>query len=240
MTVVLAAGAAMYGLYWMQEQPCTRIDIRGLHMADSAEVYALTIPTGSAYQADIVADRVRRHPWIRSSTATCYPNGLLQVDVEERTPVMLVVDATGRSTYFVDPVGFMMPATGGHVFDVPLLRNYAGSYHPIQLVGHAGIRALAQALAQLDTDTERLFSEFAVTPEGITLHTVPTEEGRSVEVRLGREGYGSRFRRFRAFWDQRVRTSPDRVFEWIDLRFDGQIVTREAPIEHKKAEQHHG
>ena len=226
--VILTSGIGAYSFYWVKEEPCTRVEVRGLSAADTSEVLALAFPTNGVYKADLVADRIRRHPWVFWSAATCYPNGLLDVEVKERIPVLMVVDSEGRASHFMDSGGFMMPAREGQVFDVPLLRDQADTYHPVHPVEDPEIRALAGALAITDKETERLFSEFTVTPRGITLYTQPALTGESLEVWLGREQYATRFERFRAFWDQRVVAGAPRTYEWIDLRFEGQVVTSES------------
>ncbi len=179
----------------------------------------------SAMEARIVADRVRRHPWIRWSSASCLPNRVLHLRIEERTPVLLVIDRDGAGSHFLDPAGFMMPAAGRSRFDVPLLRNFDEAYHPVRPVHSPMVRVLAQALATLDSNTERLLSEFAVTPQGLTLVTVPPQDGISRQVVLGRGDFAPSLKRFRAFWDQSVITLPTDTVVAIDLRFEGQIIT---------------
>ncbi len=228
LVVVLTAGAAAYGLRWLQQQPCTRLVTRNMIQTDSASIHRLAMPADSTFKAAIVADRVRRHPWVRWSTATCYPTGALHLNIEERVPVLLVIDEAGHSAHFIDPGGFMMPLTGHSTFDVPLLRGLSEPYHPIKPVSHPEVRALAQALARVEAGTKQLLSEFMVTHAGIALYTVTAANGTPVEVWLGREDFALRLQRFRFFWEQHMVRHPWQSFDLIDLRFKGQIVTREA------------
>lgn len=214
---------------WMLGRPCTVLDIRGMSQADSTSIMRLAMPADSAADAALVADRVRRHPWVRWSTATCYPSRVMQLSLEERIPVLLVIDAAGAPAHFIDPAGFMMPVTPRSTFDVPLLRNFDEPYHPLRPVEHPQVRTLAQALTRLDAGTERLVSEFVVTPSGLTAYTVPADSRGPVEVWLGRREYAPRLQWLRSFWDQRVASEPEQTIYMIDLRFRGQIVTREEP-----------
>ncbi len=225
--VVMLVGGAAYSFHWMQHRTCTQLNIRGMSQADSASIARLAMPTDLTMEAAIVADRVRRHPWVRWSTATCYPSSVLHVRIEERAPVLLVVDETGRGTHFIDPAGFMMPVTARSTFDVPILRNLSEPYHPVKPLEHPAVRSLAQDLAQVDAGTERLLSEFILTPKGLKLYTAPAPAGAPVEVWLGHQGFASRLQWFRSFWDQHVAAHPTQTFHMIDLRFEGQIVTRE-------------
>ena len=55
-----------------------------------------------------------------------------------------------------------------------------------------------------------------------------TPAGQALTVRLGDSGFEERFRRLKAFWDQAVLTRPGTRYASVDLRFDGQIITRES------------
>ncbi len=228
---MIVAGAT-FGISWVQKQPCTRMDVRGLSQADSASIFRLAMPTDSFLVSALVADRIRRHPWVRSAAVACYPSGTFHVRIHERTPVLLAIDEAGHAAFFIDPAGFMMPLTMHSMFDVPLISGLRSTYHPIMPVPNPQVLALAKALTQVDSDTERLLSEFMLTPAGITAFAT-VQRGKTVEIRLGREDIAPRLHRLRAFWDQRVVPHPAQNFEMIDLRFEGQIVTREDPIQHK-------
>ena len=64
----------------------------------------------------------------------------------------------------------------------------------------------------------------------------PTPEGEAIPVRLGRAVTPAQLARLHAFWRQAVRTQPGRAFAYVDLRFDSQIVTREAEVRPAAAE----
>ena len=219
--MTVAAVGLLYGAYRVLDRPCTRLDLRGVSQADTTSVLRLAMLADSTLEASIVADRVRRHPWVRWSRATCYPNRVLQLSIEERVPVLLVVDEAGAATHFIDSAGFMMPVTGQSRFDVPLLRDFREPYHPIRPVAHPQVRMLAQHLMRLDAGTERLLSEFRVTPQGMKLYTVPARSGEPVEVWLGRSDFDLRLQWLRSFWNQRVESHPGRIFHMIDVRFEG-------------------
>jgi cell division protein FtsQ len=121
------------------------------------------------------------------------------------------------------PVAAASPA----VYDVPVLTN-APPYHPTQPVASAGLRSLLAALAHADEATQALVSEVAWGRRP-TLWTTPVAAHGSLPVRLGTTPgeHADQLRRLRAFWDQAVLPQPEVRFDLIDLRFDGQVVTRE-------------
>ncbi|MEL6616370.1 MAG: hypothetical protein AAFQ43_11560, partial [Bacteroidota bacterium] len=66
---------------------------------------------------------------------------------------------------------------------------------------------------------------------GATLITEPVAGRAPLTVRLGASGHADALSRLGAFWQQAVLTRPDVPVRLVDLRFAGQVVTREtAPV----------
>ena len=230
--LVLGLGAAWV---WQRTLPLGRVAVVGAAHAPADEVAALTAVTPDSValfslSPALIADRAQRHPWVRTASVRRLPTGTLRVKVEERTPVVLVLDAGGRPSHFLDAEGFAMPTAGATpaLYDVPVLHG-APAYHPTQPVESAGLRGLLAALAAADAETLALVSEVEWGPR-VTLWTTPVEGHGSVPVRLGRTAeadHVGQLRRLRAFWDQSVLPRPGTPFRSVDLRFEGQVVTRE-------------
>ncbi|WP_420455829.1 cell division protein FtsQ/DivIB [Rubrivirga sp.] len=219
---------------WQRTLPLERIDVVGAEYAPADEVIALTraVPDSVALFSlapALIADRAQRHPWVATASARRLPTGTLRIAVEERVPVVLVLDDAGRASHFLDADGFAMPADAASpaLFDVPVLTG-APDYHPAQPVADAGLRSFLAALAQADEATHALVSDVEWGRRA-TLWTTPVAGHGSVPVRLATDaGHDDQLRRLRAFWDQAVLPQPDVRFDVVDLRFDGQVVTREA------------
>ena len=220
------------GWQWLTNLPCERIEVAGLQHADSTALMELARVDTAMLLIDIdpamVADRVRRHPWVRTARATRFPTGTLRISVQERIPMMLVMDRRGRPAHYLDRAGFAMPLAAGAVYDVPLLRGLSERYHPVRRLQDARVRALLALFATLDAETDALVSELELKSTGVHLYTTPVGSRGSLEVQLGRDGFAEKLKRLRAFWHQAVLPQPDKRFHVIDLRFDGQIVTRDA------------
>ena len=229
-TLVLALGLGMAWV-WQRTLPLRAIDVVDAQNAEPAEVARLTgvLPDSVAIfrlGPALMADRAQRHPWVRRAYVRRLPTGTLRVRVEEREPVALVLDASGAPHHFLDAEGYAMPAVDGALADVPLLTG-APAYHPTQPVADAGLRELLAALAAAPPETNALVDAVAW-GRYPNLTTAPAGGHDAVAVRLPRTGHAGALRRLRAFWDQTVLPQPDASFALVDLRFDGQIVTREA------------
>ncbi|HEX7070160.1 MAG TPA: FtsQ-type POTRA domain-containing protein [Rhodothermales bacterium] len=228
-----AVGAGAYfGLKWYRTVPLERVIVAGNVHADPARIEELAALDTVSFVFDanpeVVAARVKRHPWVRDVDVTRWPTGTLEIEVHERTPVMLALDASGRPRYYIDADGYRMPLVQGAFHNVPLLRGVQSSEGVGEPTKDPRVRALASDLAELGEEELAIASEFDVRGREVWLRTATTLGGQSIEVRLGRGGFGEKMRRLHAFWHQAVLTQPDTHFELVDLRFDSQIVTREA------------
>ena len=227
--LTLLLGAAWM---WQRTLPLERIAVVGAVHTPAAEVAALTgaVPDSVALfslSPALLADRAQRHPWVRTASVRRMPTGALRIAVEERRPVVLALDAAGRPSHFLDAEGYAMPVAGAApaLYDVPVLHN-APPYHAVQPVESAGLRSLLAALAAAEPATVALVSEIDWGEE-VTVWTTPAGGHGPIRVRLGHADQARQLRALRAFWDQSVLPRPDTPFDLVDLRFDGQVVTRE-------------
>ncbi len=229
--VVLALALAA-AWTWQRTLPLERVAVVGAVHAPADEVAALANVTPDSValfslSPALIADRAQRHPWVEAASARRMPNGTLRIAVEERRPVVLVLDGNGRPSHFLDAEGFAMPASGATpaLYDVPVMHD-APPYHAVQPVESAGLRSLLAALATADPAELALVSEVDWGRQ-VTVWTTPAGGHGSVQVRLGQRDQARQLRALRAFWDQSVLPRPETPFEVVDLRFDGQVVTRE-------------
>ncbi len=217
---------------WQAGLRCERIEVVG---ARRAEVEALVELAGvdtsmALFSIDplLVEDRLRRHPWVRDVDVTRLPTAALRIRVDERIPAALAMDRKGRPAYYLDRYGFPMPLEQGVAYDVPLLAGLNKPYHPMQPVESEAVRDLLGALADADPNLDALLSELEVLPSGeALLHSAPLAGQGSIPVRLGRSRYTAKLAVLDAFWHKAVLAQPHKKFAWIDLRFEGQVVTQE-------------
>ncbi len=229
--VVLVALGAL-GWRWQATLAVERIDVVGAEHAPRAALLELArVDTGAVLydvSAALVADRVQRHPWVGAASVTRLPTGTLRIAVAERVPVLLALGEEGRPSHYIDAAGHQMPLADSVAYDVPLIRGLTAPYHPIRPAQPEAVQRLAAALEPVAAGA--LLSELEVRAEGdVWAYLVPTGGRAVVPVRLGDEDFPVRLKRLRAFWQGAVEPQQDKTFKLIDLRFDGQIVTREEP-----------
>lgn len=244
---VVAVG--LLGWHWQTTVTVERVTVAGTDHAPADSVRALArVDSGmtmDAVDAPLIADRVRRHPWVAGADVTKQRSQrTLLIEVHEHNPAALVVDAEGRLAYYLDREGYALPRSGPDKdettllggYDVPLVRGLDAAYHPVRRIAPTPLQEVLSALPS--TETDGLVSEIALTEEGVRLLTTPIKPHGILTVRLGTGNVPAKLSRLRAFAEQVLAGASDddrRGYESsvaeIDLRFDDQIVARDHPLD---------
>jgi cell division protein FtsQ len=185
----------------------------------------------------LVADRVERYPWVkRADVSRHWMYGTLALTVTERTPAALAVDGRGRPAYYLDRGGHALPLPDSAGYDVPLVRGLDAETpwaRPDTVQAPASLRRVLAALPA--SSVADLVAEIEVGPDdAVRLVTAPLGEHDPISVRLGTDDVSAKLRTLHAFTQQVLSRPPseaDAPIEQIDLRFDGQVVTRTQPLD---------
>lgn len=231
MSGILLLCAAAYWIFH-QNRTCTGVEFVGTKASDLTQLRALTpVKEGTVYadiNTDAVADSIRRYPWVKDVQIDERWNGIFTVEVTERQPVLVVLDRQGYPQYYLDRTGRQMPISKNTSFDVPIVKGNTPKFKAGTWIGDNSLRELGWALAQIEPQNQALASSFYIRNSGsILMQTVAYGKAIPITVRLGLTDYRARLENFWAFWHQAVLTRPDKRFRWVDLRFDGQIVSKE-------------
>jgi cell division protein FtsQ len=220
----------LLGWQWQSNVTVGQVTVTGGRHAPPDTVRHLAgVDSGAVMEtvdAALVADRVERHPWVQSAAITKQrARRTLRVAVTERTPAALVIDKAGRPAYYLDRAGYAMPCPDSVGYDVPLVRGLGAAYHPVQPVAPPSVRSVLDALT--GSDAAPLVAELAVqTDSTVQLVTAPMGAYGALPVQIGRGQVAAKLRRLHAFAEQVLSTTPKKPITQIDLRFDGQIITR--------------
>ncbi len=235
LTILLVIAAGIFGWWWKDQVLVRQVTITGLQHAGEAEVREMIHVDSTLLffnlQPVMIADRVRRHPWIEDATVTRYPNATLGIEVTERYPTMLFIGKDGEPDRYLDAEGFQMPFIKEAVYDVPLLIGLEESVHSIRPVKHRALLKLLHDLERVPAEVDALISAFEIEKSGeINLHTAPKPGRGSIQVRLGRDKFLEKLSKLHAFWHEAVLKKDEVDFASIDLRFDSQIITKEVRL----------
>jgi len=234
-TIIAAAILVVFGVTWGTYLTSTttveRIDISGSHHAVKELVTELSAvhvgDTLFAADPDLIASRIQHHPWVEEASVTRWPTGTLAIDIREREPVTLVIGQSGIPLYFLDRFGVMLPVDTLAHYDVPLLRGVVANPKTGRVDDEDTLELLG-VLAKMEPESDDLISDLVrAGSEGFDIVTVPFKRDRGVRIKLGKGHYERKLAKLVAFWEQAVVGRTDPRFEWIDLRFEGQVITKE-------------
>ena len=233
---------------------CSEIRINNLQYVNKSEVLdQIPVAIGdNLYDINIVQieSQLKTLSWVDQVVLSRSLLGVLSVELTERTPLVVVLDLSGRPAGYLDVDGISLPLHSAVGLNLPILSGVIPGQIMPQSPVAKGLPALLKALARsskraqtnlsnnasnpLTTVADWLISEIIIRSDGnVSLLTSPviTTNNRqrvssvSIPVALGRNNFDLKLKRLVAFWQQAVQPSPKLTFEFIDLRFDNQIIT---------------
>ncbi len=229
--ILIAAGCAARGARsWKRGLEVRTIQVRGNRIVPSADLVKLAAvhPGDRLFDVDIAAvqKRVLASPFVRSAVATRDTPDRITITVAERVPVAAVA---ADKMYLLDAEGYVMPAARTErTFDLPVL---TGSIPAGQCVPGARIRdesvgeslALLSAAQLLSEELSRRISEVHIDQDkGILLYMADS----GVPVVYGHGDAPDKLVKLDEFWREFVSRRGTNELQYVDLRFDGQVVVR--------------
>jgi cell division protein FtsQ len=215
---------------WKEQLSIREIRVNGEHILSAREILDLAgiERTQKLYGLDInaVRRRVESNPYIQSASVTRDVPGTVVITVHERSPVAAIV--ADRTVYLDDSAHVLPPVKSSLLLDVPIL---TGVITPSESTTAPGAPAsgVREALAFLDTarafgdDLYHRISEVHIAADG-GLICYTAEQG--VPVIIGRGEFAAKLARLDAFWKEYVAREGARALEYVDLRFENQVVAR--------------
>ena len=225
--IVLLIASVITGIMYTSGSTVKSVDVSELVFTLPEDVLkAAQIELGSnvdsvGYLAAIA--RVEKLPYVKRASMRLRPNGALGIRIEERQPIArLVSDGTQA---MVDLDGAMMPVISGVDVDVPVLYGFRVQRGDT-LKGPAFAIARDFVVAAASSPLSGItLSEFTYDPrEGVVALSVESR----VRVLFGKEGFEERLRHWDAFYGQVVPQKGIAHFKSVDLRYRGQIITKES------------
>ncbi len=180
-----------------------------------------------------IEERLRAIPWVRGAEAYHTLDGILHVRVEQRVPIMRVLDHDGGS-YYLDLDGHTMPLSAQHTARVPVAMgkvHLAGAAEQVMdlrstdsLVAVSHLPELHRIAVFLHDDPfwAALIDQVIVMPDG-QFELVPRVGAQ--RIRIGNaDRMSQRMAKLQLFYRQGIDQTDWRRHSIIDLRFDGQVV----------------
>jgi cell division protein FtsQ len=228
--ILAVAAVAIVANIWKGGLPVRSVRPEGNHIVVSSEILRLAAVPNDAKLFDVdlygVQKRVRQNPFIRAVSVNRQGPEGISIAVVERMPVAALV--TDQMLY-VDEEGIVLPAIrSDRMFDLPVLTGAIPDAEcaPGRRLTKEPVREALQLLLlsrRISEDLYRTISEVHVGEDGeLTLHTA--EFG--VPVLVGRGDLPAKLVKLDGFWRGFVDRRGARELQYVDLRFEDQVVAR--------------
>ncbi|MGD0035814.1 MAG: FtsQ-type POTRA domain-containing protein [Bacteroidota bacterium] len=218
---------------WKSSLRIKQIKIDGNRIVGENEIIQLTQIQMNAllYKVDLTAIQrnVMSHHYIKDAVVERNLPNSIHIQVEERVPIAIV---NRPETMYLDKSGMVLPRSISHrLFDLPMISGISES-EPLALgsiIKQPDVIEALQLLATMKTVNRPMYhnvSEVQVRNGGdIVIYS--TEGG--VPIIFGRGEIPSKLVRLETFWNNVVRTRGTQLLQYIDLRYQDQIVARWKP-----------
>jgi cell division septal protein FtsQ len=223
---LLVAGANV----WKSSLTVQRVLIQGNSVVQANEILQLAHIADDARMYDLDLTKIRQdvvsHYFLKDVVVERDLPSTIRITVTERTPIAMINAGELR---YLDPEGIVLPhSASGELFDLPLITGIPNDVPP--KVGaeltHADIQealAILSSARLVNKEMFYLISEVRLRNGGdIVLYTA---DG-SIPILFGRGNAASKLVRLESLWSEVVRERGSRSVQYIDVRFDDQVVVR--------------
>lgn len=225
---VLVLGLAVLGgIYWNSTDTIEDVQFEGFRYVNKKELQdKVEIPLGIHPDSLDIPGIIKKFEdidYVKRAEIRVEPGGSMIVHITEREPLALLVNGPRRA--YVDAEGIRLPQLLGKTPDVPLL--YGFNPRPLaDTLQSDSFKMVSRFLQELHKRpvSDATISEIAWdNSDGVVALT--NENG--VKLTFGRREFAKRLRNWEAFYGEIVRQKGINQITSVDLRFKGQIVTRE-------------
>jgi cell division protein FtsQ len=215
---------------WKSSLKIKQIKIDGNRIVGTNEIIQLTqVPLNAfLYQVDLTAIQrnMLSHYYIKDAIVERNLPNSLHIQIVERIPIAMV---NRTETLYLDEDGIVLPRTiSRRLFDLPMISGIPTS-EPLSFGSTVTLPDVVESLQLLaamriiNRPMYHNISEVQVRNGGdIVLYSA---EG-GVPIIFGRGEIPNKLMRLEAFWNDIVRTRGPQMLQYIDLRYQDQIVAR--------------
>ncbi len=230
-SLILFGGFLVAGAnFWKASLTVQRVLVHGNSVVQTNEILQFAhVGEGSRmYDLDLmkIQKDVLSHYFIKEVVVERDLPSTIRIKVTERTPIAMINAGELR---YLDPDGVVLPhSVSGELFDLPLISGISQDVSPNvgATLTHADIQealAILSAARLVNKNMFHLISEVRLRNGGdIVLYTA---EG-SIPILFGRGDAASKLVRLETLWNEVVQERGSHWVQYIDVRFEDQVVVR--------------
>ncbi|MBI3587289.1 MAG: FtsQ-type POTRA domain-containing protein [Ignavibacteriales bacterium] len=215
---------------WKSSLKVKRFTIEGNRIVEANEISQLINVKRGVQIHDVDLMTVRKdiltHHFIKEVSVERDLPGTLKIVVTERVPLAIV---NSGDMLYLDQDGVVLPhSISKELFDLPVLSGFGQSNElkPGTTIRNADVQEALKIFAAskfVSNELYHLISEIRLR-DGGDIMLYAAENG--VPIIFGRGEIASKLVRLEAFWNDIVREKGSQSLQYIDLRFDEQVVVK--------------
>lgn len=219
--------AVMAGLYWDSTMRVQGVQFEGNHFVSEQDLQLVEVPTGvnpDSMNFREIRNRFEKLPYVKQADISVKPNGTINIGIIERQPIALLADHEKK--VYIDSEGIKLPIVAGKTVDVPIL--YGFSTKPVQdTLKGKDFKTVSNFLTAVRNNNvaDATISEIAWSSSNDGIVALTNQNG--VKLIFGKGNFDRRLRNWEAFYGEVIKQKGINKMRSVDLRFEGQIVTRE-------------
>ncbi len=213
---------------WQDHVTVTHVSVEGAGILSREEIVRLMKlpPRASMYDLDLTSlqRNIRSNPFVKSVVIQRDAPSRLQVIIEERVPVALLA---GDELFYIDDEGIVLPyMTSSEAYDIPVISG-GDSISQIKagrIILNSDIQEALEIIKSAKAASAEIFhaiSEIKLR-KGHDIVCYTFESG--VPVIFGKGDVVQKIVKLDAFWQKFIQNNDTRDIQYIDIRFDGQVV----------------
>ena len=213
------------GFYWNSNMKVHQVYYEGNSFVSNEQLKKVDVPTGihpDSLNTISIIKEFEKIPYVKRAAVNVEPSGNITIQISERQPIAMLSGSSGK--IYIDQDGIRLPMVLDKAVNVPLLYGFSTHSTGDTLSGSSADKTV-QFLNELRKNpvSDATISEVAWTDNGIVALTNPN----GVKLIFGQDNFADRLRNWEAFYGKVIKQKGIEHMQSIDLRFQGQIVTRE-------------
>jgi Cell division septal protein len=223
-------GLIVFANFWKSSLRVARVTLEGNRIVEANELFQLAQVKRGSLIYDIDLKAIQRNLlsqcYIKEATVERNLPSTIQLTVAERTPIALV---NRSDIVYLDEDGVILPhSISKALFDLPVLSglklggtiSFGSTVHDSRALEALQI---LQAAKLVNSELYHLISEIQIRSDSDMVFY--TAEG-GVPVIFGEGNIADKLVRLDAFWNQVIREQGLQNLQYVDLRYDDQVVAR--------------
>jgi cell division septal protein FtsQ len=219
--------AVLAAIYWNRNVVVDKVTFSGNELTDSKRLLdAAEITFGvhpDSLDLSAIIERIERIDYVKEAIPYVEPNGELNIQIKERTPIALLKKDSKHS--YVDVEGVKLPVLYLKAFDVPLVYGFDPSLDNDTLKNEA----FKQISNFLVNALENKFGWMTISEVAYNKEdgVVALSQENGVKLLFGSNDFQIKLENWEAFYTEVIRVKGIQAMQQVDLRFTNQVVTRE-------------